>query len=212
MRITRKDKILNTPTLIVRNFLRKHKDSRDFTFRQFHESMVRYLDDTPLLLATIIDEGYIEDNGKGCYEVTQKGRSLCLAKCHKPLNKDAADRIFSEFMARVHAVNSDDNYLYRVKTVLLFGSYIDPQAVDFGDIDIVVELERRFDYEVFKNKDDEMVREAQANGKEFRSIVEELAYTHDIVIKALKNRNRYISMHRMYDIEGLKCPYKQVFP
>ena len=46
-------------------------------------------------------------------------------------------------MQRVEEINNNDYYLYRVSKILLFGSYINKDAVDFGDVDIAFELERK---------------------------------------------------------------------
>lgn len=67
-------------------------------------------------------------------------------------------------MQREEEINNNDYYLYRVSKILLFGSYIKEDAVDFGDIDIAFELDRKvkdaaeyekLDREFYENAEDE---------------------------------------------------------
>lgn len=57
-----------------------------------------------------------------------------------------------------------------------------------------------------------LVREACDNGKVFSSFTEELFYAETIVLRYLKNRSPYISLHRMRDLIELRAPYKQIYP
>ena len=59
------------------------------------------------------------------------------------MNKAKADKIFNGFMKRVAEINEDKNYIYRVSRLILFGSYLNPAADDYGDIDIAYELEHK---------------------------------------------------------------------
>ena len=53
-----------------------------------------------------------------------------------------------EFLKRVEEVNRDDFYPYRVSKLVLFGSYLNPEQMDLGDIDIAFELEPKIkDYD-----------------------------------------------------------------
>ena len=115
-------------------------------------------------------------------------------------------------MQREEEINNNDYYLYRVSKILLFGSYINKDAVDFGDIDIAFELERKIkNKEVFEKLNREFFEKAQDEGKSFSSYIERLFYSETVVISKLKNRNRYISLHR--DDEILKvAETKQIYP
>lgn len=48
--------------------------------------------------------------------------------------------------------------------------------------------------------------------KTFSSLIEELSSTEYLVLKRLKNRSPYISLHRIEELDELKADYKQIFP
>lgn len=103
-------------------------------------------------------------------------------------------------MERIVEIYKNDYYLYRVTKVILFGSYINPNAIDFADIDIAFDLERKIgDSDEFYKLNNELVKEAYKKGKSFSNIVEKLSYSETLVLYKLKNKNRYISLHRMDD-------------
>ena len=113
-------------------------------------------------------------------------------------------------MQREEEINNNDYYLYRVSKILLFGSYIKEDAVDFGDI--AFELERKVnDVDEFKKLNSEFFEKAQDEGKLFSSYIEKLFYSETVVILKLKNRSRYISLHRDDDILKV-TKTKQIYP
>ena len=96
---------------------------------------------------------------------------------------------------------------------MLFGSYLNKNNEDFGDIDLAVELERKIkDKKSFDDAKQEIINKAVENGKVFSNIVDELFYPEYLVFKFLKNRSRYISLHRIEQVSMLKTSYKEVYP
>jgi predicted nucleotidyltransferase len=60
------------------------------------------------------------------------------------LHRGTGDRAFASFRERLAQVNAADApYAYRVKTVVLFGSYA-TDTPRVGDVDVAVELEPKF--------------------------------------------------------------------
>lgn len=206
MRIQRNDIIAGVPALKLRNFFRKVKECSSFP-----DDWLKELSDDEQLADRLAGLNLIECHNGTC-SLTQEGRSLCLAKCIKPLDRTRADKIFNEFMQRVTALGEDDEFLHRVKRVLLFGSYFNPQATDFGDIDIAVELERKFDVDRHMQLNMEKVHRAKVAGRTFSSFLQELSYSEDLALAYLKNRNRWISLHPVFDVEMLNAKHIQVYP
>lgn len=92
-------------------------------------------------------------------------------------------------------------------------SYLNPDADDYGDIDLAYELEHKTnDDKRFAEASQRIITNAIADGKVFSSIIEEISYPSDIVLRHLKNRSPYISLHRMEDIGILSAPHKQIYP
>lgn len=165
------------------------------------------------LLNELLNSGYAEQTKTDEYEVTVRGNALAQVRFVKRMDKAKADKIFDEFMKRVAEVNEDENYIYRVSKLYLFGSYLNPETDDYGDIDIAYELERKInDDNRFSEASRRITANAIADGKVFSSIVEEMYYPWNSVLRYLKNRSAYISLHRVEDIKALSAPHKQIYP
>lgn len=165
------------------------------------------------MLNELLNSEYIEQTKPNEYKVTVKGNALAQVKFVNRMNKAKADKIFNGFMKRVAEINEDENCIYRVSRLILFGSYLNPAADDYGDIDIAYELERKInDDKRFSEESQRIIANAIADGKVFSSIIEEVCYPSDIVLRYLKNRSPYISLHRVEDIEIISAPHKQIYP
>lgn len=215
MRISRKQKINNTPILKVRDFFVNLQRRRTNTFSL--EEVCNYFNinctEAKALLSELSEQEFIEKSSSDYYKTTLKGEALRIARCVSPIKRDKADKIVKDFMQRVEEINNNDYYLYRVDKILLFGSYIKEDAVDFGDIDIAFELERKInDADEFEKLNREFFEKAQDEGKRFSSYIEKLFYSETVVISKLKNRSRYISLHRMSDEILEVTETKQIYP
>lgn len=212
MRIHKNDIVCGIPILNIRNFFRIVRDSEEFTFFKVREYFSLDEGKTDSFILELISNGFIElwENG---YRLTLKGNALCIARCVPPINKEKADRIFQEFMQRVDEVNNDNFYLYRIRKLLLFGSYLNPNNSDYGDIDIAFDLERKIEnYDTFLEANRKLVHEVKKNGKSFSSFLDEMLYSKKLVLLKLKDRNRYISLHSIEDEILNNVQSKQIYP
>lgn len=165
------------------------------------------------LLNELLNSGYAECINTDKYKVTIKGNALAQVKFVKRMDKAKADKVFNEFMKRVSEINEDESSIYRVSKLCLFGSYLNPEAEDYGDIDIAYELEHKIsDDKRFSEASQRIIANAKADGKVFSSILDEICYPEDLVLRYLKNRSPYISLHRIKDIETLSAQHKQIYP
>ena len=215
MRISRNQKINNTPILKVRDFFKSLQRYRTDTFTL--DKVCNYFEINKLeansLIKELTEQGFIEKSNSDYYKTTLIGAALRNARCVPPIKRDKADKIVNDFMQRVEEINNNDYYLYRVSRILLFGSYINEDAVDFGDVDIAFELEKKVnDVDEFEKLNSEFIDKAIYEGKYFSSFFEELSYSETVVISKLKNRNRYISLHKMIDGILEIAETKQIYP
>ena len=214
MRISRKQKINNTPILKIRDFFKSLQRYRTDTFTLDKACNYFEINDIEAnsLLNELSEQGFIEKSSLDCYKTTLKGEALRIARCVPPIKRDKADKIVKDFMQRVEEIKNNDYFLYRVSKILLFGSYIKEDAVDFGDIDIAFDLERKTeDAGEFEKLNSEFIEKAKDEGKSFSSYIEKLFYSETVVILKLKNRSRYISLHRDDDILKV-TKTKQIYP
>ena len=97
-------------------------------------------------------------------------------------------------MNRVHQVNADSRFLYRVRKVILFGSFL-TDAPFVGDLDLAVELDRKEpDGEKHVQMALARAREVAEKGRRFSNFVEMICFAEQEVKLFLKARSRIIQM------------------
>ena len=107
------------------------------------------------------------------------------------IKRITADRMVGEFLDRVRAVNADQHHVYIVTRVILFGSYVNSDRDMIGDIDIGYEVKPRFSGPLWKDIENSKRCACTAHC----STVEWLYWPCDEVLRAIRGRNRYISLH-----------------
>lgn len=166
------------------------------------------------IIERLVELGYVEavaSSGDRSYKRSLAGSTLAQASAAQPLRRDTAERKLADFLARVRRINEDDSYLYRVKKVLVFGSYL-TAAEQINDIDVAIELAHRWDdLEKQEALRDARVGEAIRNGRRFGNISEEVSWPETEVLLALKARSRAISLHPAEDAILERADRKTVF-
>jgi hypothetical protein len=219
MRIEKNEKINNIPVIKIRNYFRKARHygfSKERIRNHFHLNE----NDVNLLINELIRNELIEQRNSYSaeyeYQLLRKGNALCAASCVPPISKQKADKIFNEFMQRVEEVNNDDYYLWRVNRLYLFGSYLNPNNNDFGDIDLLYILKRKIaDEFIFQQRCRQRFTEEIAKGRRFKDIFERYAWPAKEVVRKLKNKNPYISLgplSSVFDDLLVTEPNKQIYP
>jgi predicted nucleotidyltransferase len=216
MRIGKNENINDIPLIKIRNYFQKIRliGISRANIRKYFSLDIKSAN---CLIKELLKNNFIENTldkkGEIEYQLTTKGQGLCVARSVPPLNRAKADKLFNEFMQRVDDVNNNDYYLCKVEKVLLFGSYLNPDSVDFGDIDVAIELKRKIDNVDEYNKiREDRVQEMKLNGKQFSNYGEELFYPENEVKLMLKNRCQYISLHSTDEKILEIANFKQVYP
>lgn len=190
MRIAKNELLAGIPVLKIRDYFRLLYSglmTRDGLAERFNLNEK----ETEGLVGELLSKGYIEPADNGMYRLTLKGNALSIARCMAPINREKADRIMQEFLKRVEEVNRDDFYPYRVSKLVLFGSYLNPEQMDLGDIDIAFELEPKIkDYDELMRYNDQLVDKARKEGKSFSSLIDILGYSEKLVILKLRNKEK----------------------
>lgn len=167
------------------------------------------------VIEQLIDMGYVEaarsDGGDRRYKRSVAGSTLAQASAAQPLRRITAERTLADLLARVRRINEDDYYLYRVKKVVVFGSYL-TATERLNDVDVAVELVHRWqDLGKHQALRDARVREALRSGRRFGNISEELSWPQTEVLLALKARSRAISLHPTDDAILQRADCKTLF-
>jgi len=151
------------------------------------------------LLETLEKQGFIEKNAsvpdpEPYWKHTIRGGALSNALFSAPVSRRNAEKKLGEFMERVHCVNRDSRFLYRVQKVVLFGSFL-TESPTVGDLDIAIDLQPK---EPDSEKHVELIQaradEAVQNGRSFRNYIESLQFAYKEVRSFLKARSRILQL------------------
>tara|TARA_R110000850_G_scaffold54475_2_gene129704 strand:- start:660 stop:1295 length:636 start_codon:yes stop_codon:yes gene_type:complete len=206
MRVNATDKIVGIEAKHLRKFFRDHASGS-----QFNASSIKYWPELKLtseqkiikFFEDMIKEGYVskeEHNSIDHYSLERKAMSLANTKFIKPILKEKATKVVEELLERVETMNTDKYYIMKVESIYVFGSYIDKDAKDFADINLIIKL---------KLKDgisyDESVKISQQRCPRASNFLERIGYAlYQEPLKFLKNRNKYLSFCSD-DKENFKC-------
>ncbi|MCI0621166.1 MAG: hypothetical protein L0387_05765 [Acidobacteria bacterium] len=203
MYVDPKGQIAGVHTLIVRDFLRR---SGDFHWDIKYASQLLGLSEVRAkrLVSELLKLGYIEAHtnmrkGKS-YSRTLAGSTFSEASAARPLKRETARQKLEGFLQRVREVNESEYFLYKVKRVLVFGSYLQDDRGKINDIDVAVELvHRECNPEKRQVANKQRIDEAFKAGRQFRTIIDEMFWPYHEVLLFLKARSRAISLHTTDD-------------
>jgi len=217
MRIDRNDRIAGQPILRAREYLRHFSGDGTHMFRKDH--VARYFKVSDRKAAQIVGEfkahGWIEPvEGKfgrqGYFTCSMKGNAFVAARAIPPLSREKAERLLSEFLKRVEEVNKRDELSHYVREVHIFGSYLNKKAKDLGDLDLAVDVRER---KVLGREDimEYMEERAFELGVDQRPWMARLLYVELEIMRLIKARNPYISLHPMSDLEATNAKSNLLF-
>ena len=210
MRIDPKTKIAGFPIMRVRDALKKIA-WRDWSAEWLQD--VLHADPSAVsgLMEALRSDGFIEPvEPPGFWRTTTEGNAFTLATA-RPVSRAAAQRHFEAFLTRLVEVRDDDRWLYKVRQVRLFGSFLDPSMDVVGDVDLAVELVRKeADEEVQRRRERAYIQRQWDDGRIFRTFLQELMCPSEDVLKYLKKRSRILNLHPMTDLELLPKAHSQL--
>jgi predicted nucleotidyltransferase len=207
MKVDRKETLAGLKMPKIRDFLMKI-GGLDFTSAAIHHFFKADEDRGREIELALLNAGFIESDpldGKN-FVLTDLGSRLKNAKFISRINREKADRIVAEFMARVEAVNADNDLTHKVVGVRVFGSYLG-DSDDLGDIDLAVSFKFRGSGSIVEASN----RRADLSGRDL-GFFQRLTYGQTEVFKLVKGRNQYVSMHEYDDPVDLGVPFKDLFP
>lgn len=209
MRISSADTIAGQPAMAIRELFKKTQmyiGTLSYIANQLHvdQKTAREIFDT------LCAEGYIEpvetphnaDENDTYWRTTLNGNSLAIATARKPITRQTAERLLSEFLQRVKEINDCADYAYYVKKVVIFGSYLSDRS-DLGDIDLAIWIEHRYsDMRERSRSCQQRIELALQNGRRFKTFWAEWSWPYTEVIRFLRNRSPSISIHDLKE-EGI---------
>jgi len=203
MHVDPTSKIAGLPVLRLRSYFRRVGEA-EWPIEKLAEEFSLELSAATAIARDLVRMGLAEDSARtgklGCYRVTSAGRRLALASAVRALTRQSADRVLERFLERVQTVNADAYYLYRVRQVQVFGSYL-TRLERVNAIDVAVDLiPRHLNPERHAAQMQKRVEEARNMGRKFGDIAQELMWSRKEVMLFLKAQSRAITLHEIREV------------
>jgi|GEM_PF-2272239 len=183
--------------------------------------------DARRLVKALICEGYLaefhpEKRRKGepaYYHRTVTGQRFAMASA-RPLKRARAERMLRDLVERARSINRNDDFVYRVGALVVFGSYVDSTREVLGDLDVAFVREDRY----VQGTDDDYMggqspkavaerRSRERGANRFSTMVDTLFWPDKEFRLALKGRTAGLSLHDFGDEREVIVggPHKVVF-
>lgn len=224
MQINSKEVLFGQPILKIREVVRKSMNERLFGSSQNEiEDKVSQILRQPIIVAREVIKQLIENDylllnkekfqGIDNYSLieTNKGRRFGIAKATSPISREKATKILNDLIERAKAINTNDEFLYYVESIKVFGSYLSDKEL-LGDLDVGVKLSQKYLMGKYRSIHQKKIKLVKKEGKRFNSFLDELFWPYREVMLKLKSRQIGLSLHDEEDDEVFKVTEtKQVF-
>ena len=200
MRVAKDQIVAGYPALAVRAFLRRCRfctivpSTAEIALKIGASEATRFLREL-VSLGLVEAAEYPPMDKTAAYEITSRGHAFANASAAKPVLRRTAELALRQFMERLHKVNASSEYVYRVRSAVLFGSMLS-EAERLGDVDIAIELLPKVDEEAeFGQWCDRRRHIAQEAGRHFASTFDWVVWPKTEVLHLLRARARTLSLH-----------------
>lgn len=142
--------------------------------------------------------GYLEAGPDGQLKMTPACKSFTRGSAAKRIKRETAEVALDKFMDRVRQANCNEDFLLKVTTIVVYGSYLG-DAERLGDLDLAVELEPKNDPKDLSSCHRMYMAHFEKSGRAYRHVGYEYHWAQEEVLLFLKNRKRTLSLHTMHD-------------
>ncbi|KJC60310.1 hypothetical protein UP10_13220 [Bradyrhizobium sp. LTSPM299] len=129
----------------------------------------------------------------------------------KRIDRAKVDNIIAELLKRVAEINADSKLCYFVNEIRLFGCAIVSDAESFGDVDIAYDIGHRRRPPEYKKWHDWARERWKLAGRSNLNFMQQLCYAEHEVLRLLKGRNQYLSIHNFNDLVGIGADNIRLF-
>jgi predicted nucleotidyltransferase len=150
------------------------------------------------LLADLVTDGWLVQDAPDHWSTTNKAKSLQTTSRGR-LTRATADMALASFLERVDTVNASEQYAFKVKAVVLFGSYLSLQS-RIGDVDLAIELRPRYQS---KQQQEEIEKAARKRAKSLPTFLDELAWPEREVMRTLRGGSTALELRRTDELDAL---------
>ena len=197
LNLQKNSKIAGVKAIHLRDFLKKRS-----SFSLNDVDSVFGSDKSSYLILHLIEHQWIE-KCQDHYRITysEEVSRFLVSKVQKRFSKTEGESLLVDIKKRCLEIENDPNFFYKIESLILFGSMLNPKSPDVGDVDILVGFNRKSQCE-----------------KQFSAMVSrdyrDAFRMQENILKFLQSKNRKISIHDMSDAPTVLAngkPYKVIF-
>jgi hypothetical protein len=145
------------------------------------------------------------------YAVSKSGTRFTNATLLNRIDRVKVDKIIAELLLRVKKINADNDLCHFINEIRVFGSAMSHDAASFGDIDICYVMARRKLPLQYERWTDWNIARSKASGRNNLMFIDKLCFGYIEVLRILKNRSPYISLHGPDDLVGIGADSIRLF-
>jgi hypothetical protein len=212
MKLARGERVHGVPAIKLRDALRRMDQRGSVSARMLGDKLGLDERETAELILRLLADGLLEERiemGTVAYEVTEKGHIFCLASGLKKVPRAKIEALLERVLASCAEINADGCFPMYVKSVRVFGSYLE-RGNELGDLDVAVEAVRR---NQGMSKDDFAKWSLEFGGRKCpnAALLGRIFCASRLLWKQLKGRSPYVSLHTLEELKELGARSRMVF-
>jgi predicted nucleotidyltransferase len=206
MRLNKNSTVCGLPAHHAREIMRLFNSAKP------QRLLKQWADDADALAAALANEGWFQfkfrdAEGDAWWETTTRGNALAQASFRRPITRKTAERHLKAVVQRAADYNTDPAHLFYIEQVIVFGSYLEPNVPELGDLDIAITTRDRNET---RDRAQRALEYADASGRSFSAFVDRLSWAQAELTQILRNRTSSISITRE-DVSTLTDRWQVVY-
>lgn len=129
----------------------------------------------------------------------------------KRITRKRVDDLIALVITNAEEINNDYLWPYVIKEIRLFGSCLDSDRENYGDVDLAVHEQC-----VFAGGSDELFKPMlefyKTKTPSYMTYIQSMFWPHEETYRRLRTRKHHISLHDINIIKDLGCKSKRIYP
>jgi predicted nucleotidyltransferase len=115
----------------------------------------------------------------------------------RPIRRAVAERHLAVFLERFHKANADPRWLHYITRIHLFGSLLVVERPTVGDVDVVVEVDRRIQGDAYGARAAYVQFQTMQRGRALGNVINEFRMAESDLLKWIRGNASAISQHQL---------------
>ena len=213
MQIGKNELLAGVPAKRLRDTLIK-MDNANWSRQELQKELGLKRANIANVLAELVAAKFIEPapRFKGWYRAGEAAARLVNVRFMKRIDRAKAAALVDGLLQRAKQINEDDRFVLAITELRLFGSYLDQTAEDFGDVDVGFGTDVKPTYKALDVTELSKLTQRLLPDISPRNFLEFLFLPKKVILRTLKNRSPYISLHPIQELAKIGVEGQIIFP